>query len=268
MFDKKTGQGIESHFDQYVDAFPHHQNAVNAIPGWTGAFPSQFDIKAGSIPLFDDPRIKWCLEHFGPVAGCHVLELGPLEGAHTSILDAAGATVEAIEANKLAYMRCLVFKEVLNLTRSHFYLGNFEKWLERVTTCYDLILACGVLYHMKDPLRLLELISEHTRAVYLWTHYMSETNMPATDPRRRVFVGDAEVQLFRGVRVRLHRRTYASAPGRPDFCGGMYDEHRWMQREDLLAVLSALGFSRLSVGHDDVHHSNGPALSIFARKET
>jgi hypothetical protein len=259
---------MDALFDQYIDKLPSHQNAIDAVPGWNGAFPDQFGVKAGSIPLFDDPRIKWCLEQFGPVAGCRVLELGPLEGAHTSILDAAGAMVDAIEANKLAFIRCLVFKEVLNLTRSHFYLGNFVKWLEQVDTSYDLILGCGVLYHMKHPLHLLKLISQRTQAVYHWTHYMSEDVMPITDPRRQVFAREVEVEFFRGVEVRLYRRTYADAPRHPNFCGGMYDQHRWMRRDDLLAVLRALGFSNLSVCHDDVQHTNGPALSILARKPT
>ncbi len=50
------------------------------------------------------------------------------------------------------------------------------------------------------------------------------------------------------------------------FCGGLYDDHRWIEREDLLGVLGALGFDSLEVAHEQVDHPNGPSFSVLARK--
>src|SRR5580704_19164484 len=117
-------------FDRYVSSEPCLQNAVDAVAGWNTMFPPQYEVKAGSLACYNDARIAWAMECFGSLEGRHVLELGPLEGGHTSMLDAAGARVDAIEANQLAFIRCLIAKEILGLTRVKFWLGDFVKALE------------------------------------------------------------------------------------------------------------------------------------------
>lgn len=259
--------GTNDVFALYVDSLPSAQNAIDAIPGWTCALPPQFSVTAGLHTMFDDHRIKWAIECFGPIAGRRVLELGPLEANHTFILDGAGAAIDAIEANKLAYFRCLVAKEIMGLSRAKFFLGDFVKWLETVDTTYDLTIASGVLYHMKDPLHLLKLISSRSSAVYFWTHFYSDEALPQGDHRRAVFSGPAEVRRFEGIDVRLYPRTYADAQVNVTFCGGMRDEHRWIHRDDLLALLTALGYGIVKVAHEEPGHPGGPAFSVFARKD-
>src|SRR5262245_48420088 len=98
-------------FERYVSAAPCLQNAVDAVAGWSSAFPPKYELKAGALSTYSDPRIQWAIECFGSLEGRHVLELGPLEGGHTSMLEAAGARIDAIEANQVAFMRCLITKE-------------------------------------------------------------------------------------------------------------------------------------------------------------
>jgi hypothetical protein len=257
---------MSSGFDRYVSSTPSLQNAVDSIPGWNTAFPPQYGLKAGTLAAYNDPRILWAIQHFGSLQDHHVLELGPLEGGHTSMLEAAGAQVDAIEANQLAFMRCLITKEILGLTRSKFWLGDFIKALETWERRYDFIVASGVLYHLKDPLHLIELVAKRSDAVYLWTHVVTEESMPRWDPRRLVIAPAVEHYPFHGIDVRAYRRTYAHAEDNAAFCGGMYDEHRWLHRDDLLAALKLVGFNEVIVAHDEPDHRYGPALSIFARK--
>ncbi|HET8630288.1 MAG TPA: hypothetical protein VFL91_22955, partial [Thermomicrobiales bacterium] len=55
-------------------------------------------LRAGTVPLFEDARITWAAEQFGGFAEKTVRELGPLEGAHTTMLERLGATsITAIE---------------------------------------------------------------------------------------------------------------------------------------------------------------------------
>ena len=49
------------------------------------------------------------------MAGKTVLELGPLEGAHTYQLHQRGANIVAVEASKQAYLKCLITKEIVGL---------------------------------------------------------------------------------------------------------------------------------------------------------
>ncbi|MDB5559286.1 MAG: hypothetical protein JWQ36_2220 [Enterovirga sp.] len=254
-------------FDQYVDGPPSPQNAVDAIPGWTCALPPSVGATAGSLPLYADDRIAWMLEQYGPLTDKRVLELGPLEGSHTFMIEQAGAAeIDAIEANKLAFLRCLVFKELIRLQRAHFHLGNFIDWLEQPGLSYDLIVASGVLYHLRDPLRFLERAATVSDSLFLWTHYSSEEAMPPSDPRRSVFREGVEHEHFHGVDVRLYPRSYHHAEQNASFCGGLYDDHRWLERDDLLAALKAVGYNSIEVAHDDPGHPNGPSFSVLARR--
>jgi hypothetical protein len=261
-----TARAEDRTFDQYVNLTPSLQNAIDLVPGWSTSLPPQYGVTAGALATYADARIAWAIECFGSLHDRDVLELGPLEAGHTAMLEWAGARVDAIEANQRAFMRCLIAKEILRLQHSRFWLGDFVKWLETTDKNYDLIVASGVLYHLADPLRLLELIAQHTSAVYLWTHVVSEEAMPPGDKRRSVMSTVREDHAFHGVTVRAYRRTYLNAPALPAFCGGMCDEHRWLEKDDLLLALRALGFDDIRTTHYEPDHQFGPAISIFARK--
>jgi hypothetical protein len=260
--------------DAYVEAAPSRQHAIDMIPGWNHAFPPEYEVTAGPAHMHEDSRIHWAVEQFGGLEGKTVLELGPLEGAHTALMERLGARrLDAVEANKLAYLRCLIAKEIYWLRRSRFHLGDFVAHLETDRRRHDLIVACGVLYHMKDPPRLLELIAARTNAVYIWTHYFSEEAMPPGDRRRVAFRSPKpprqenirEVR-FHGLDLTLRERSYHKAWEDSAFCGGPIDLHYWMEKSEILAALRALGFDDIRVAHDDPEHVNGPAMSIFARR--
>ena len=62
----------------------------------------------------------------GRLAGFGILELGPLEGAHTYRLEQLGAErILAIEANVEAYLKCLIVKEILGLIKSKLLTWRF-----------------------------------------------------------------------------------------------------------------------------------------------
>lgn len=253
--------------DEYVDALPNSQNAVDLVPGWNHALPPEADAHAGVIKLYADPRITWALEQYGDIAGKRILELGPLEGSHTYMLDKQQpALIHAIEANKLSFMRCLIAKNLLGLTSAKFLLGDFHKWLEAGPEQYDLIVASGVLYHMVDPVHLLELMAQRSDALYLWTHYYGEIELPEGDTRRLAFSGKVPTRPFRGLDVNLHKRSYHGAWRDKAFCGGMYDEHSWMEKDQIVAVLKLLGFDDVRTAQDNWANPHGPCISIFARR--
>ncbi|RBP06384.1 hypothetical protein DFR50_1314 [Roseiarcus fermentans] len=253
--------------DNYVEGPPSAQNAVDALQGWNMALPPEVGVTAGAGAFYADPRILWALDEFGPLEGRKVLELGPLEASHTYMIEQRRpASLLAVEANRLSFLRCLVVKELLDLKIARFELGNFAPWLETTGRRFDLIVASGVLYHMANPIRLLELLSLRADSVYLWTHYASDEAMPPGDPRRMAFVGEAEVCETHGVSVRCRKRSYWGAWKNSSFCGGLYDLHRWIEKDDILTLLGALGFDDVRTAHDEPDHHNGPAFSIFARR--
>src|SRR5512140_2769352 len=113
-----------SDFKHFFGVAPTDQNALDLFAGeWSSQPPADRpDLKAGATPLFDDPRISWAHHRLielgldGGFAGRSVIELRPLEGGHSYLMDRLGAnSVTAIEANARAYLKCLIAKEVLGM---------------------------------------------------------------------------------------------------------------------------------------------------------
>jgi hypothetical protein len=183
------------------------------------------------------------------------------------MLHAAGAaSIAAVEANRLAFLRCLITKELVGLDRARFHHGDFSQGLGSAEGRYDLILAAGVLYHMADPLALLQALAARTDRLYIWTHVVEDAAMPPGDPRRLALTGRVTVGVCAGAEVRLHERRYHGADSATSFCGGPRDRHVWMDRHGLLGALAALGFTDLRIAHDQPEAAAGPALSILAQR--
>lgn len=257
----------EGCFEQYDCRPTSHQNAIDLIPGWTCSFPPEMQLQAGHLALYADPRIAWAIDRFGSLADQTILEIGPLEGMHTFMLNRQSPRrIDAVEANRLCYLRCLVTDQILKLDRANFLLGDAMEWLQQGHERYDLIVASGVLYHMGDPVRLLELMAASGDAMFLWTHYYRPESMPEDDPRHRPFTGNQMVNRFRGVNLRLYERGYGAASRSSSFCGGPRDRHYWMHRDDILTLLDLLGFSSVEIDGEDESHPGGPCFSVFARR--
>jgi SAM-dependent methyltransferase len=256
--------------DMYEIQAPRPDNLVSLFEGqWVSALPG---FASGGVGLFADDRISWAIERAGGVDGARVLELGPLEGGHSYMLQAAGAAqVTAIEANTLCYLKCLLVQQLYDLDHVDFRLGNFVPWLASIVDAstedtFDLVVAAGVLYHLADPLPVLDALCRVSSQVYLWTHYVDFEAMPRTDRRyKRWFVG-VEEREFDGRTYPLHRRAYKRDPTKdPKFIGGVHTSTAWIEKPTILDVFAAHGFD-VEIAHEMPDHPSGPCASFFARK--
>ena len=257
-----------SALEHYTTASPTPQNALDIFRGeWLCKLPPPFDdLTTGSIPAFDDPRIHWALGEIGGVAGRTVLELGPLEGGHSYLLERAGArAVLAIEANAHAYLKCLLVKEILGLERCRFVFGDFVPYLASGEHRFDVCLASGVLYHMADPVALLALLARATDRVCLWTHYYDAAVIDRHATLRAAFVASVS-RITEGFTHTVFRQEYGGALGVPWFCGGNAAYSHWMTRQDILDCLAHFGFTDVRVGMEDPDHAHGPCLTVVATR--
>jgi Protein of unknown function (DUF1698) len=249
--------------DRYIDSAPSPQNAINIFKGeWSSRLPGSYaNLSAGQIRLFEDDRIQWAISEFGDVGDRTVLELGPLEGGHSYMLEKAGfGSVLAIEGNTRAYLKCLVIKEMLRLSRVQFLCGDFVEYLRHASVRFDCVLASGVLYHMIQPVELLSLLSHTTDRLFLWTHYYDPRH-----PKSRRFRVPREVE-YAGFKHTLYPQEYGPSLVRGGFCGGSRPFSHWMTRDDILACLQFFGFDSIRTNFEELHHSNGPAFALVATR--
>jgi len=257
---------VSSILDSYVLTMPSVQNAIDIFKGeWSSELPLPGYV-SGSAKLFDDPRVTWARDALGGFSGRRILELGPLEGAHSCMLERFGAAeVLAIESNTRAYLKCLIVKELFRLQRCVFLLGNFMPYLASTQQRFDVIFASGVLYHMMDPVGLLQLVAAHTDEIFLWTHYY-DTDIIRGNPVLTTKFAEQKTVGSKGDTYRLHQYLYKESVNWQGFCGGGAPFSCWMEREGILSLLRSEGFARLDLNFDHRDHPNGPSMAIVARR--
>ncbi len=227
----------------YVSGGSSPQKIVDIFRGdWASRLPIE-GVESGTAELFDDERIAWGLGRLGGVPGWRVLELGPLGAGHTTMLDRAGAReIVAVEANTGAFLKCLVTQHLLGIASARFVLADFDTVLAEEQGRFDLVLAQGVLYHLKDPLLTLGHILRISDRVFIWSHFFDEQAMPGGDPRRAPFTGKVETRRSDGDSLRYHERSYSGGQSSSSFCGGSSSHSVWIEKGETIALFEKHGF--------------------------
>lgn len=251
----------------YVDTIPTNQNIVDIFSGdWSVAMPEEAHCVStpGHSKLFDDPRVHWAHEVLGGVQGANVLELGPLEGHHSYMLQRAGAhSVTAIESNSRAFLKCLCVKEICNLTNVRFLLGDCVEYLRTNTVRYDVVFANGVLYHMHNPVEFLELLGRTTDKIVMWTHYYDADPIRSNLRLARKFDLPQTLQ-YNDFSYEAARQHYNRSVKWTGFCGGPLSTSTWLTRESILGYLRRMGFNDIKISFESPDHPNGPSFNLCA----
>lgn len=261
---------LEKELATYSNKTPDEKNAFSLFSeAWSTKLTNAAGDKLtnGSFDGTNDARILWLCEKID-LDEAQVLELGPLEGAHSFMLEKVGAKVLSVEANIGAFLRCLVVKNQFELN-SKFVLGDFTK-MDFEGKKFDLVLASGVLYHMEDPVSLLVKLSAVSKKLFLWTHYFEE-NLQLWNPRLNDQLSKGkwnyktpEIVNYDGMKIRVIKQKYGESKGWSGFCGGPEEYSHWLLKDELLMLLRKLGFNTISTSFDDVTHQNGPSFCVLA----
>ncbi|WP_457796663.1 class I SAM-dependent methyltransferase [Methylocystis sp. S23] len=252
--------------DNYVAGFPSAEAAVSLFAGtWSSKLPLE-GVESGYAPLFSDGRVEWFLSQLGSIQGMNVLELGPLEAAHTYMLHKAGAgQITGIEANSLSFLKCLLVKEIFGLDRAKFLLGDFTSFFSRSGQTFDLIVASGVLYHLTDPLVVLSGMVKAAPRIFIWSHFFDDDAMPVGDPRRAALTGEVVQRTIDGQTLNYHMRSYGGKVTARDFCGGIYSESVWLELKQVRALLEGHGYV-VTTALEEPAAANGPAACLLATR--
>jgi len=202
----------------------------------------------------------------GGVRGRRILEIGPLEGGHSCMLERAGAAeVLAVEANTRSYLKCLCVKEVFGLRAVRFVLGDCMAFMEQDRGGWDMVFASGVLYHMQDPMGFLTHLPKLAPRVLLWTHYY-DAAIVRGDPAIAHKFGACVRGTRAGFPYEFVQQSYKEALHWKGFCGGSAATSEWLTRDTILGYLRHLGYGRLEVAFETPDHPNGPAFAVYAER--
>ncbi len=236
--------------DNTGTAFEIFRNWVSLFHTARGRYGSKNPTVHDQLPILLD------LNRRMPLQGKRVLELGALEGANTKqLLDLGAAQVTAIESNRESFIKCLIARNELELDRARFIFGDLNEVLLRPEFAqephFDLCFASGVLYHLEDPVRAIDLIVSTARAVYVWSQ-VANKQMPQGD----------WLELFdsQGRRYRGRRNHYKQT----DVLGGLGGSAIWLTLDSLERAFTDRGFTLQSL--EDVTNCRGDVAHFLATR--
>ena len=194
----------------------------------------------------EDERLKYMM-YFLDLRGLRVLELGPLEGHHSVIMEKMGVRENiAIEGRADNIRKCNRIKEKYGLEHTTFLQHDLERLYNSQETPqfrgpFDLVFCLGVLYHVPEPAKALAWFRSQAKALFLGTHYL--------EPNQRSD-SDATYQTNgKTYRVKEHREG-----GLRDPISGMSRASVMLYEDDLISLLREVGYSDISVLGKDLQN--------------
>lgn len=207
----------------------------DTIGGWTTQFEIEGQKVGGTVDLLPkDPRLYWHLEQVGGAQGKRILELGPLEGAHTKMLCEAGAwDVIAVEGLSDCFLRCLVVKEAFQLKRAYFLFADFNDYVANYSgPKFDIVSAAGVLYHQTNPVELIFNLSKITDTVIVWSQVASDTKPSMMETEVKGYKG--KINDYRGTRLKSE-----------SYCAGLNEWAFWFYPDEMKRCFKDAGFTQI-----------------------
>jgi len=199
----------------------------------------------GGISAAGDGRIDQFFR-FAPEAET-ILELGSLEGAQTFILARKPGIrrLLALEGREANLRKARFVQELLQVRNVEFAQANLEHAELAQFGKFDAVFCCGLLYHLPEPWKLIAQLPAIAPTLFIWTQYAAE---------------EEAMDIEYGLRGKIHGE---GGPDEP--LSGLSPTAMWLTLPSLRSVLSAAGYQRIDIIHDDPKHANGPAVTIGAR---
>ena len=220
--------------DRYDMRMPLPANALDIFSGqWSGEVPT---FNRGNLPTFyEDHRILF-FENISPDFWQKDIGVRP-SGSISHLYDVSSWRIHilCIEANRNSYLKCLIVKELLSIN-ARFLLGDFCLLLRDNPLCVDVIIASGVLYHMTDPLGLIEGMARASDTICIWTHYFDADIIRPRPELSKKFAQQTVRVNFHGHKIAMCEQSYLESVEWGGFCGGAQSKSYWLTKEGLFGL--------------------------------
>lgn len=133
----------------------------------------QGNTRTGAYDPVHDPRVAKAIA-VGGAPWERVLELGALEGGHSAALAQQAQQVVALEGREQNLQRARLVLRALEVTNVQLRQADLETAELADLGDFDLVFSVGVLYHMTDPIRLLDQMRAASDRLFLWTHHAED----------------------------------------------------------------------------------------------
>jgi hypothetical protein len=185
-----------------------------------------------------------------------VADLGCLEGGFAVEFARMGFKVLGLEVRESNMAACRFVKDHVNLPNLEFVRD--DAWNIADHGVFDAVFCCGLLYHLDQPRRFLELLAAVTsRLLILQTHFVFPPGPEGSPPEPSIATfnlsAPAENESLPG-------RWYTEFPTDADFQAreqsrwASWDNRRsfWIQREHLIGAIARAGFDLVAEQFDGV----------------
>ena len=213
-----------------------------------GPWVTRFDVDGvsygGSFDAMNDVRVDQFFQSFGVVKS--ILELGSLEGGHSLALarNSDVESVTALEARDSNIERATFIKEILNDKKVRFLQADVESSDLTAMGTFDAVFCSGILYHLPEPWKLVEMCRKVSPRIFIWTQYACE---------------DEATKRSNG-----HRGKWWKEGGWKDPLSGVSKWSFWLSMGSLVGVLTRNGYDRITIIENNPEHPHGCAVTLAA----
>jgi SAM-dependent methyltransferase len=211
---------------------------------WVTKFRIQGTEYGGQFDAMNDDRVSQFFQYF-PNAS-NILELGALEGGHSFALSNRPTVqrVVAAEGRPSNIERAVFVQKLLNADKVKFVEANLESFDLSALGKFDAVFCSGLLYHLPEPWKLIELCAQVSPNVFMWTHYAGENEAKET---------------LRDLRGKWHQEG-----GLLDPLSGLSKRSFWPTLGSLVSMLTASGYRTVHLIGNELTHTNGAAVTLAA----
>ncbi len=218
---------------EYAQIFRYFQNWDCKFELDSNEYGGKIDYKSVRISILNIKELYELIDFKGK----KILELGPLEGGNTIILHSKDPEkIVSVEARSENYVKCCVIKNLYNLSKAKFYLGDARELSIQKYGKFDISVVLGVLYHLDKPHETLKLIAEVSDELVLATHYADEES-PSRDSK--IISYESNGRTYRG---KIYQENPEFNPH-----DGLEDISFWPFEEDLLNMIRDAGFKSINI---------------------